>query len=68
MGYAIVRVAANVLTLVDVPLTPAAAGVTVVPPAPVARSTMDAESWPFGMNAGSGEMETRPGVPYVYVT
>jgi len=63
VGRESVSVAASVFTLDAVPVTPAAAGVMVVPPAPVARITTFAASWPAGMNAGSGEIETRPAVP-----
>ena len=60
--------AGDVFTVIAVPFTPVAAGVTVVPPAPIARITTDAESWPAGMKAGSGEIDTRPAVPWLYVT
>ena len=61
------RIAAAVVTVDDTPFTPVAAGVSVVLPAVSPRMTMLTESCPAGMNAGSGETETRPGVPWVKV-
>lgn len=52
----------DMVTVDAVPLTPVAAGVMLVWPAPVPRMTIFAASCPNGMNAGLGEIEARPGI------